>query len=56
VGDELTFICNFHLGPHSDILVGWSKLYAGEFLRATAPTPAAARSPEMFYFMYNYRW
>ncbi len=26
VGQELTFIVNFHLGPHSDILTGWSKL------------------------------
>lgn len=56
VGQELTFIVNFHLGPHSDILTGWSKLYAGDYLRATASTPSAARSPEMFYLMYNFRW
>jgi hypothetical protein len=56
VGQELTFILNFHLGAHSDVLLGWSKLSAGDFLKNTAPTPAAARSPEMLYVMYNFRW
>jgi hypothetical protein len=56
VGDELTFIVNFHLGPHSDILTGWSQLYAGDFLRKTATTPAGKFDPELFYFMYNIRW
>jgi hypothetical protein len=56
VGQELTFIVNLHLGPHSDILTGWSKLYAGDFIRNTATSPGGARSPEMFYLMYNYRW
>ncbi len=56
VGQELTFILNFHLGPHSDILCGWSKLYAGDFIRNTSPTAGGKTSPEMFYFMYNVRW
>jgi hypothetical protein len=56
VGDEFDLILNFHLGTHSDMLVGWSRLIAGDFLRDTAPTGSAARSPESFYIMYNFRW
>ena len=56
VGQELAIICNFHLGNHSDILVGWSKLYAGEFIQKTAANAAGRVSPEMFYLMYNVRW
>jgi hypothetical protein len=56
VGQELTFILNFHLGAHSDILTGYSVLFAGEYIRNTAPTPAAAKSPQMCYAMYNFRW
>jgi hypothetical protein len=52
VGDELDIVLNFHLGPHSDLLVGWSKLYAGEFFRATGPD----QSPELAYVQYNFRW
>ena len=52
VGDEVDLIANFHLGPHTDVLVGYSKLFAGDFLRNTGP----GRSPELFYLMYNVRW
>jgi hypothetical protein len=33
-------------------LVGYSKLFAGDFIRATGP----AVSPELLYVMYNFRW
>ncbi|MCI0457855.1 MAG: alginate export family protein, partial [Gemmataceae bacterium] len=56
VGNEIDLIVNFHLGPHSDILTGWSKLYAGSFIERTAATAAGRISPELFYFMYNFRW
>jgi hypothetical protein len=56
VGQEFDFFVNFHLSAHSDILVGYSHLYAGSFIRNTAPTPAAARDPELFYLMYNFHW
>jgi len=56
VGEELTMILNFHLGPHSDILTGWSKLYEGEYITKTAKTASGSFSPEMFYLMYNIRW
>lgn len=52
LGHELDLIFNFHLTNHSDILLGWSKLYAGNFIKNTGP----GQSPELFYFMYNFRW
>jgi hypothetical protein len=56
VGNEWDFIMNFHLSPHSDIMLSYSKLYAGSFIRNTAPNAAAAQSPELFTVMYNFRW
>lgn len=56
VGDEIDFVASIHLSRHSDILLGWSKLYAGDFIRNTAGAPGSGRSPELFYFMYNFRW
>jgi len=52
VGDELDFIINFHLGPHSDVLLGYSKLFQGNYLSSTGPGP----SPELFFAQYSYRW
>ncbi|MBO0700584.1 MAG: alginate export family protein, partial [Zavarzinella sp.] len=52
VGQEIDLAVNFHLTPHQDVLVGYSKLFAGDFIRATGP----AVSPELFYAMYNFRW
>jgi hypothetical protein len=52
VGDEIDYIANFHLSMHQDILVGYSKLFAGAFIRRTGPPG----SPEYFYLQYSYRW
>lgn len=52
VGNELDLLVNFHLGPHSDILIGWSKLWAGSFIENTG----SGRDPELLYLMYNFRW
>lgn len=52
VGNEIDLLANFHLTAHQDLLVGYSKLLAGDFIRATGP----AVSPELFYLMYNFRW
>ena len=52
VGTEIDFLANFHLTAHQDILVGYSKLYSGSFIRNTG----ADVSPELFYLMYNFRW
>jgi hypothetical protein len=52
VGTEIDFLANFHLTAHQDVLVGYSKLYSGSFIRNTG----ADVSPELFYLMYNFRW
>ncbi|MBL8797164.1 MAG: alginate export family protein [Planctomycetia bacterium] len=56
VGNEIDIVINFHLCQHANILVGYSHLYAGDFIRDTAPTPAAARDPELFYLLVDFRW
>jgi hypothetical protein len=56
VGQELSYINNFHLGPHSDILMGYSILFAGEFIKETATNAAQRANPQMVYAMYNFRW
>jgi hypothetical protein len=52
VGDEIDLLMNFHLDSHQDVVVGWSKLYAGTFIKRTGP----AVSPELFYVQYTFRW
>ncbi len=52
VGDEIDYTTNFHLSMHQDILVGYSKLFAGAFVRRTG----SPLSPEYFYIQYSYRW
>jgi len=57
VGQELDFIMNFHLTKHSDVLAGYSHLFAGSFIKNTAP--AAQKDgfdSSTFFVMYNYRW
>jgi hypothetical protein len=52
VGEELDFTTNFHLTFHQDILVGYSVLFPGEFLRKTGPSETA----QLFYVQYSYKW
>jgi hypothetical protein len=52
VGDELALVTNFHLSFHSDILVRYSILFAGEFIRNVGP----ATSPQLFYLQYSFKW
>ena len=52
VGDELDFLLSFHLDVHQDIIVGYSKLFAGDFIKRTGP----GGSPELFYVQYGFRW
>ncbi len=52
VGDEIDFKLNFHLDVHNDILIGYSKLYSGDFIKRTGP----GGSPELFYIQYSFRW
>jgi hypothetical protein len=57
VGQEVDFIVNMHLTNHSDVMVGYSHLFAGSFLKATAA--AGQRDgfdSSTFFVMYNYKW
>ena len=53
VGNEVDLLANFHLSQHSDVLVGYSKLFAGDFIKRTRGGDV---SPDLFYVMYNFRW
>jgi hypothetical protein len=52
VGQELDLVLSVQLATHSNLLLGWSKLFAGEFIKRSGPDV----SPELFYLQYNYRW
>ncbi len=52
VGDEIDFTINFHLSRHQDVLLGYSKLFTGEFLKNTRP----GVSPDLFYAQYNFQF
>ncbi len=52
VGDILTSIVNFHIDNHQDVLIQYSHLYAGQFIRGTGNP----RSPDYTYVQYCYRW
>lgn len=56
VGNEIDIVANFHLMRNTDVLIGYSHLYAGSFLRRTAASPAAARDANLFYAMMSLRW
>jgi hypothetical protein len=52
VGQELDLLGEFRLDRHNTILVGFSKLFAGDFIRQTGPSV----NPELFYFQYSCKW
>lgn len=52
VGNEIDWLMNIHLNAHQDVLLGYSKLYAGSFIKQTGP----AVSPELFYAQWQFRW
>jgi len=53
VGDEIDLVTNFHLSQHQDILLGYSKLFAGQFIEHS---PGPKGSPEFFYAQYCFKW
>ena len=55
VGQELSLTANVHLTKHADILVGYSHLFGGDFLRRTAG-PNAATNASVFFLQTSYRW
>jgi hypothetical protein len=52
VGSEIDLVVSFHLTTHADLLLGWSKLFPGEFIKNSGPNV----SPELFYLQIGYRW
>lgn len=52
VGDEIDFRMNFHASRHQDVLVGYSKLFSGNFLEKQVPGISA----DLFYVQYNIRF
>ena len=52
VGDEIDFRANFHVNRHQDVLVGYSKLFSGNFLEKQRPGINA----DLFYVQYNIRF
>lgn len=55
VGNEVDTVVNFHLSPRTDILIGYSHLFGGEFLKATSG-PTAASSASVFFVQCGMRW
>jgi hypothetical protein len=52
VGQEIDCYTNFHLTTHQDVWVGYSKLFAGGFIKRTG----SPDSPELFYLQYSYKY
>jgi hypothetical protein len=52
VGEELDITTTYHLSNHQDVLVGWSQIWSGEFIRKSGP----ATNPQYWYMQYSYRW
>ncbi|MFO0937078.1 MAG: alginate export family protein [Gemmataceae bacterium] len=55
VGNELDLVVNFHLTPRSDLTLGYSHLFGGNFLKATSGVNAAQNS-SMFFAQSGFRW
>lgn len=55
VGQEISLTGNIHLTKHADILVGYSHLFGGDFLRRTSG-PNAAANASVFFVQTSYRW
>ncbi len=58
VGDELDLRFNIHVNRHQDVLLGYSKLWAGDFIKNTT-TPTGGRgnvSPDLIYVQYVVRF
>lgn len=56
VGNEVDIVANFHLARNTDLLIGYSRLFAGSFIQRTAAIPAASRDASLFYAMFSFRW
>ncbi len=55
VGQEFDVVANFHINKNADIMVGYSKLFGGEFLKNTSG-PNRASDADLLYVIYSFRW
>ena len=50
-------IANFHLGKHADVVVGYAHLFAGDFIKKTAPAgQSSGYDTSLFFLQASYRW
>lgn len=52
VGDGIDFLINLHVARHHDVLVGYSKLFAGDYIHNQRP----GIDPDLLYVQYNFRF
>jgi hypothetical protein len=52
VGSEIDLVLSMQVCNHTNVLVGWSKLFSGSFIERTGPDVA----PELFYVQCSFRW
>ena len=52
VGDGIDFLINLHVARHHDVIVGYSKLFSGDFIQNQRP----GIDPDLFYVQYNFRF
>jgi len=56
VGSALSSTVQFHLDKHQIFFVGYSHLFAGDYIRRTAATPAAARDISALWIQYIFKY
>ena len=56
VGNEIDVILNFHLSRRTDVLFGYSYLFAGEFLKNTQKPGTGSPDASALYLIANVRW
>jgi hypothetical protein len=55
VGQELDLVTNFHLTTHTDLFLGYSYLWGGDFLKNTDPRNGT-QNASFFFIQGSYKW
>ena len=56
IGTALSSTLQFHIDKHQIFFVGYSHLFAGDYIRKTAATPEAARDLSALWIQYILKW
>ena len=56
IGTALSSTLQFHMDKHQIFFVGYSHLFAGDYIRKTAATPEAARDLSALWIQYILKW